>query len=205
MSAPDRRARLDPGHPGLSIRRQCGLLGLTRSGVYRQPAPANDNDLALMRRIDAVFMAWPFLGSRRIAALLRAEGGVVNRKRVRRLVRRLGIAALGPKPRTTRPAPGHKIFPCLLREPVVDRPNQVWAKLAEGFADEVGGRASGGGGYHLHPGRARLSLPGRGHGLDEPGGAGVAPVEHHGRLVLRLGAGGGAGPVRPARDLQHRQ
>ena len=127
MSAPDRRARLDPDHPGLSIRRQCDLLGLARSGVYRQPAPANDNDLALMRRIDAVFMAWPFLGSRRIAALLRSEGEVVNRKRVRRLMRRMGIAALGPKPRTTRPAPGHKIFPYLLRELAIDRPNQVWA------------------------------------------------------------------------------
>jgi len=127
MSAPDRRARLDPDHSGLSMRRQCALLGLARSGVYRQPAPANDNDLALMRRIDAVFMAWPFLGSRRIAALLRAEGEVVNRKRVRRLMRRMGIAALGPKPRTTRPAPGHKIFPYLLRELVIDRPNQVWA------------------------------------------------------------------------------
>jgi putative transposase len=127
MSAPDRRARLDPDHPGLSMRRECGLLGLARSGVYRQPAPANDDDLALMRRIDAVFMAWPFLGSRRIAALLRSEGEVVNRKRVQRLMRRMGIVALGPKPRTTRPAPGHKIFPYLLRELVIDRPNQVWA------------------------------------------------------------------------------
>jgi putative transposase len=74
MSAPDRRARLDPDHPGLLMRRQCGWLGLARSGVYRQPAPANDDDLALMRRIGAVFGAWPFLGSRRITALLRAEG-----------------------------------------------------------------------------------------------------------------------------------
>jgi putative transposase len=91
------------------------------------PRPANDADLALARRIDALFMAWPFLGSRRITAMLRTEGITVNRKRVRRLMRRMGIAALGPKPKTTKPAPGHKIFPYLLRDLVIDRPNQVWA------------------------------------------------------------------------------
>ncbi len=80
-----------------------------------------------MRRIDALFMAWPFLGSRRMTAMLRAEGLTVNRKRVQRLMRVMGIAALGPKPRTTKPAPGHKIFPYLLRDMVIDRPNQVWA------------------------------------------------------------------------------
>ena len=80
-----------------------------------------------MRRIDELFMAWPFLGSRRMTAMLRAEGLTVNRKRVQRLMRRMGIAALGPKPRTTKPAPGHKIFPYLLRDLVIDRPNQVWA------------------------------------------------------------------------------
>jgi len=127
MSAPDRRARLDRAHRRLSVRRQCGLLGVARSSAYRQPSPANDNDLALMRRIDELFTAWPFLGSRRIAALLRREGMALNRKRVRRLMRRMGIAALGPKPRTTKPAPGHKIFPYLLRDLTVDRPNQVWA------------------------------------------------------------------------------
>ena len=127
MSTPDRRALLDRHHPMLSIRGQCRLLGIARSGVYR-PAPANDDgDAALMRRIDALFTAWPFLGSRRMTAMLRAEGQRVNRKRVRRLMRLMGIAALGPKPRTTKPAPGHKIFPYLLRDRVIDRPNQVWA------------------------------------------------------------------------------
>jgi putative transposase len=127
MSAPDRRALLDRGHVLLSVRRQCALLGLARSGVYRPPLAANDNDLALMRRLDELFTAWPFLGSRRMAALLRVEGRAVNRKRVQRLMRRMGIAALGPKPRTTKPAPGHKIFPYLLRELTIERPNQVWA------------------------------------------------------------------------------
>ena len=80
-----------------------------------------------MRRIDALFTAWPFLGSRRMTAMLRADGLTINRKRVQRLMRRMGIAALGPKPRTTKPAPGHKVFAYLLRDLVIDRPNQVWA------------------------------------------------------------------------------
>jgi putative transposase len=127
MSAPDRRAMLERNPATLSIRGQCRLLGIARSGVYR-PAPANDaEDLALMRRIDALFMAWPFLGSRRMTAMLRAEGLGVNRKRVQRLMRLMGIAALGPKPRTTKPAPGHKIYPYLLRDLAIERPNQVWA------------------------------------------------------------------------------
>jgi putative transposase len=126
MSASDRRARIDRGE-GLSIRRQCVLLGVARSGLYRAPRPANDNDLLLMRRIDELYTAWPFLGSRRMTALLQAEGLRINRKRVQRLMRRMGIAALGPKPRTTKPAPGHKIFPYLLRDLVIERPNQVWA------------------------------------------------------------------------------
>jgi putative transposase len=127
MSTPDRRALLDRDHAQLSIRRQCALLGLARSSVYRPPLAANENDLALMRRLDELFTAWPFLGSRRMTAMLRAEGHVINRKRVQRLMRRMGIAALGPKPRTTKPAPGHQIFPYLLRGMVIDRPNQVWA------------------------------------------------------------------------------
>jgi putative transposase len=107
MSAPDRRVLVDRGHPALSIRRQCALLSVARSGVYRAPPAANDDDdLAMMRRIDELFTAWPFLGSRRITAMLRTEGHVINRKRVRRLMRKMRIAALGPKPRTTKPAPG---------------------------------------------------------------------------------------------------
>ena len=127
MSAPDRRGLLQRDHETLSIRRQCQLLSVARSNVYRPPRPANDNDLALMRRIDELFTAWPFLGSRRLAVMLRAEGDPANRKRVQRLMRKMGIEALGPKPKTTKPAPGHKIFPYLLRHMMIDRPNQVWA------------------------------------------------------------------------------
>jgi putative transposase len=127
MSAPDRGAKLDRDHPHLSVRRQCAMLGIARSGVYRLPHPANDDDPALLRRIDEMFTRWPFLGSRRMTAILRAEGQTINRKRVQRLMRRMGIAALGPRPRTTKSAPGHRIFPYLLRDVTVERPNQVWA------------------------------------------------------------------------------
>lgn len=132
MSTPDRRGMLERGAFGLSIRRQCELLGVTRSGVYRSWAAANDDtvdacELALMRRLDELFLAYPFLGSRRLASMLSTAETPVNRKRVRRLMRRMGIAALGPRPRTTKPAPGHKIFPYLLRGLVIERPNHVWA------------------------------------------------------------------------------
>ena len=127
MSVPDRRAMLDRKDGKLSIRRQCHLLGIARSGVYRPPRAANDNDLGLMRRLDELFTQWPFLGSRRLATMLRDDGHAINRKRVQRLMRQMGIAALGPKPRTSKPAPGHKVYPYLLRGLVIDRPNQVWA------------------------------------------------------------------------------
>ena len=127
MSAPDRRAMLDRADKSLSVRRQCALVGVARSGVYRARKPANDNDGALMRRIDELFTAWPFLGSRRMTAMLRAEGVNVNRKRVQRLMRLMGIAALGPKPKTSKPAPGHRIYPYLLRNLAIERANHVWA------------------------------------------------------------------------------
>jgi putative transposase len=92
MSAPDRRELLDHSDKTMSIRRQCTLTGVARSGVYRPEKPANDNDLALMRRLDELFTAWPFLGSRRMTAMLRAEGEKVNRKRVQRLMRKMGEA-----------------------------------------------------------------------------------------------------------------
>jgi len=127
MSKPDREAMLDRDHKALSIRRQCQLLSLCRSSLYRPKRVADDDDLALMRRLDELYTAHPFLGSRRMTAMLRAEGLSINRKRVQRLMRRMGIEALGPKPRTTKSAPGHKIYPYLLRDMPIQRPNQVWA------------------------------------------------------------------------------
>ena len=128
MSTPDRRGMLDRADKALSVRRQCALLGVARSGVYRALKPAIDNDAALLRRIDELFTRWPFLGSRRMTAMLRAEGVDVNRKRVQRATMRLmGIAALAPKPRTSKPAPGHRIYPYLLRNLTIERANHVWA------------------------------------------------------------------------------
>lgn len=127
MSAPDRRAMLDRGHSRLSIRRQCAVLHIARSSVCRLKVPANDNDLALMRRIDELYLQYPFLGSRRMATMLSENGARVNRKRVQRLMRQMGLAALGPKPKTSKPPPGHKVYPYLLRGLKIERPNQVWA------------------------------------------------------------------------------
>jgi putative transposase len=123
MSTPDRRAKLDKDHEKLSVRRQCRLLSLSRSGVYRPPPePLSLGDRALTGEIDAVYTDKPFFGSRRIAFELR-----VNRKRIQRLMRLMGIEALGPKPNTSKPAPGHEIYPYLLRNLTIDTPNQVWA------------------------------------------------------------------------------
>ncbi len=127
MSALDRRAMLDHADKTLSIRRQCALIGVARSGVYRPKKLANDNAAALMRRIDELFTAWPFLDSCRMTAMLCAEGSIINRKRMQRLMRQMGIAVLGPKPRTTKPSPGHKIYPYLLRNVTIECANHVWA------------------------------------------------------------------------------
>src|SRR6184192_173449 len=90
-------------------------VGLARSGVYRPALPADDNDLAVMRRLDELFTAWPFLGSRRMVQMLKEEGYAINRKRVQRLMREMGIAALGPKPKTSKPEPGHRLAGLRLR------------------------------------------------------------------------------------------
>jgi putative transposase len=96
MSTPDRREMLDRDDGTLPIRRQCALLSLARSGVYRPPSPVSDNDLMLMARIDELFTAHPFYGSRRMTLQLRSEAHQINRKRVQRLMRTMGIVALGP-------------------------------------------------------------------------------------------------------------
>ena len=126
MRPGERRALVDRDDPDLPIAAQCRLLKVARSTLYYQPAPVDPDDLALMRRMDELYTKWPFYGARRMVAALRQDGVMVNRKRVRRLMRRMGIEALGPKPRTTKPAPGHKIYPYLLRDLTIDRPNQVW-------------------------------------------------------------------------------
>ena len=123
----------------LPVTRQCELLNLNRSTVYYQGAGVSDEDLALMRRIDEMHLQRPFYGSRRLRDWLQDEGYGVGRKRVRRLMRLMGIRALYPRPRTSKPGKGHKIYPYLLRDLTIDRPNQVWATdityipMARGF------------------------------------------------------------------------
>lgn len=118
----------------LSVRRQCELLGLNRSSWYYEPAGETAENLALMRRIDEVYLARPFLGSRKIAEALG-----VNRKRVQRLMRVMGLEAVYPKPRTTCRNPKHRVYPYLLRNVEIVRRNQVWSSdityvpLQEGF------------------------------------------------------------------------
>jgi putative transposase len=109
------------------VRRQCQLLGLNRSTWYYEPVPESAANLALMRRIDEQYLRRPYFGSRRMTVWLRAEGEAVNRKRVQRLMRLMGLEAIYPKPRTTLPGAGHKIYPYLLRNVAVTRPNQVWS------------------------------------------------------------------------------
>lgn len=106
----------------MSVQRQCELLGLPRSTYYYQPRPESAENLRLMRRLDELYLERPFFGSRRMAVTLG-----VNRKRMQRLMRMLGIEAHYPKPNLSRPAPGHEVYPYLLRGVSVERPNQVWS------------------------------------------------------------------------------
>jgi putative transposase len=139
MSAPDRRAMVERPGVDLSVRRQCALLNLARSGVYRSKPVIGAGDLALMRRIDELHLELPFYGSRRMTFELNKESRGVNRKRVQRLMRVMGIEALVPRPGTSKPAPGHKIYPYLLRGLAIAEPNHVWAAdityipMARGF------------------------------------------------------------------------
>ena len=120
LAIEDRRLWIDLQHPRLSVQQQCELLGLARSSYYYQPRPGSAENLRLLRRLDELYLEWPFFGSRRMAITLE-----VNRKRIQRLMRIAGIEALYPKPNLSRPAPGHEIYPYLLRGVSVERPNQV--------------------------------------------------------------------------------
>jgi len=129
---------IDRGHV-LPLTRQASLLQLSRSSVYYLPRPVPPARLAIMHRIDELHLEHPFAGSRMLRDLLRREGITIGRLAVATLMRRMGIEALYRRPSTSKPAPGHKIYPYLLRHLVVDRPNQVWAMdityipMARGF------------------------------------------------------------------------
>jgi putative transposase len=118
---------IEEHHPQLSIGRQCELLGLSRSAYYYQPAVESAENLGLMRLIDRQYTALPFYGSRRMTAWLRRAGHDVNRKRVQRLMRLMGLEAIYAKPKLSQGCRGHRIFPYLLRGVTIERPDQVWS------------------------------------------------------------------------------
>jgi len=111
----------------VSVRRQCQLLGLPRSSLYYTPVGESAEEIELMNRIDALHLQFPFYGSRKFTVVLCKEGLRVNRKRVQRLMRKMGIEAMVPKPDLSRPNVQHEKYPYLLRDLTIDRPNQVWA------------------------------------------------------------------------------
>ena len=139
MSRSQRRAMIDREEPKLSLARQCALLGISRSSLYYLPTEAGAEDLELMALIDQQYLKTPFYGSRRMTVWLRNHGHQVNRKRVRRLMQPIGLEAIYRRPNTSKPNPGHKVYPYLLRGLEINRVNQVWATdityipMARGF------------------------------------------------------------------------
>ncbi|MGY3464696.1 transposase InsO family protein [Bradyrhizobium sp. LM6.11] len=131
---------IDRGHD-LSITRQAEVLEISRGSVYYLPRPVSSADLAIMRHLDQLHLEFPFAGSRMLRGLLAAEGSKIGRRHVKTLMRRMGIEALYRRPRTTKPEPGHQIYPYLLRGLAIERANQVWAMdityipMARGFVD----------------------------------------------------------------------
>lgn len=127
------------GDHGLSIAKQARALGISRGSVYYSPRATSPADLAVLRRMDELHLDFPFAGSRMLRDLLNREGVEVGRRHVATLMKRMGIAALYRKPNTSKPAPGHKIYPYLLRGVTVERPDQAWAMdftyvpMARGF------------------------------------------------------------------------
>jgi putative transposase len=117
---------IDPEHD-LPIQKQAEVLQISRSSVYYQPRPVSEPDLWLMRRIDQLHLDYPFAGSRMLRDLLWQQGLVVGRRHVRTLMQKMAIEAIYRRPNTSKPAPGHRIYPYLLRGLAITQPNQVWA------------------------------------------------------------------------------
>ncbi len=161
---------IDPGDK-LSLQKQARLLKISRSSVYYKPRPFSEAELKQMRQLDELPLEYPFAGSRLLRDLLAQRGVPVGRRHIRTLMRRLAIEALYRKPNTSKPGPGHKIYPCLLRGLGITRPNQVWAMDISYVPMSRGFRLSDGG-----------------HRLEQPQGVELAAVDHHGGVVLSGGA-----------------
>ena len=140
MSVERRRALVDTDHPKLSKSRQCRLFCISRGGLYYRPKGESDYNLELMRQIDEQYLKTPWYGSRQMVRYLKRLGFSVGRKRIRRLMRQMGLRAIAPGPQTSRRNPAHPVYPYLLRDLAVTRANQVWCAdvtyipLAHGFA-----------------------------------------------------------------------
>ena len=188
---------IDRDH-GLSVSRQAKALGISRGSVYYLPRLASDADLALMRRIDELHLEYPFAGSRMLKGLLQAEGHEVGRLHVSTLMKKMAIEALYRRPNTSKPAPGHKIYPYLLRNLAVARPNHVWAMDITYVPMARGVRH-----WSRTDGDQCLTLPGRCRRLVQPQGLGLATVDHAVGGLLHRSSGRGARTSRQAGDLQH--
>ena len=126
MSRGNRKAMIRRDHPDLSLSQQCQVLAISRSSFYYRSKGESAENLALMRRIDELFLKYPFYGSRQMVRQLRREGICVGRHRVHRLMHLMGLEAIYQAPKTSTPHPAHRIYPYLLKGMVIDRPNQVW-------------------------------------------------------------------------------
>lgn len=118
---------IDPNYSDISLRRQCELVGISRTGYYYQPVPESPQNLLMMRLLDQQYTRTPFYGTRRMTTYLNRLGYTINRKRVQRLMCKMGLEAIYPKPRTSQKHPQHRIYPYLLRGLSIDHPNQVWS------------------------------------------------------------------------------
>ena len=177
---------IEPRHPSPPVARQCTLIGISWSTWYGSRRGESALNLTLMRLIDAQFLETPFHGSRQMARHPRNQGHCVGRKRVRRLMAKMGLRAVYQRPRTSVPHPEHKVWPYLLRRMAIDRPNQDRPRR-----------------HQLHSDATRVSLPCRDHGLGAPAGAVLAAVEYLGGGILYRGPRGRHGPSWLSRDLQH--
>lgn len=178
---------IDTGHPKLSVAKQCELLSLPRSTYYHRPKPTPAEDLALMRVIDETYLAFPFFGTRQMTRWLQRESCEVNRKRVRRLMRVMGLTAIYRRSSLSKKTAAHPIYPYLLRDLSVERSNQVWGDR-----------------HHLHPGKRRCHLSVRGDRLAQPVRAGLGTGQHPRCVLLRASGAAGHGDARQTGDLQHR-
>jgi hypothetical protein len=178
---------IEPAHHRLSIATQCRLLSIRRSSYYDAPVPESEETLALMRVIDAALFDMPWYGSRQMVRHLRRNGHDVGRRRVRRLMAKMGLSPIYQRPRTSDPHPQHRVYPYLLR--IIG--NRATQPCVVRRCD-------------LYPDAAGVPLSSGDHGLSDPQSAGLAAVEHNGCRVPRRGIGGSADALRrQARDLQY--